>query len=131
MLRPQTDQSHQLIKTFFDFFLFHICMNSQGLRYNSADSHSGIQGAEGILKNQLYIFPKSTELLPAKGLNVNPVNYHAAGIRFNETEHGPCCGCFPRSAFTDHPKGMPLFNSEVYTIKGPDNSRFFKKILLP
>ena len=76
-------------------------VNDEPFAHGRGDRHSGIEGAEWILKHDLHLTPQPAECLATECTHVDAGEGDAASGRFDEPEHGATGGRLAASALTD------------------------------
>jgi hypothetical protein len=93
-------------------------MNSERLGDNFADSHAGIQGREGVLKDHLHLAPLGPKFVSAKGEQVAAFETNFAAVGFDEAEEHAGQRCFAAAAFSYDGEGFAARNRKTNTVHG-------------
>src|SRR5437763_4377574 len=97
-------------------------MNKQRLSDEVFNSHSRIERAERILKNNLHVPSELAQFLAANRQQVAAVKMNCSGRWLNQPQDEPSQGALARSRFSDHAKRFTSVDLQGNVIYGADLS---------
>jgi hypothetical protein len=103
-------------------FVFDQTVDDQGLTDNSRNTHARIQGAGGILENDLHLPPKRLEAGAAGGDDICSFKAHLARSGRNQLEDGAAHGGLAAAGLPYQAQGFALSDIEAHAIDRPDMS---------
>ena len=91
-------------------------MHLHGFGDDLADFHAGIQGAEGILENDLYALPQRDKLFLVERGDIDAIVNDFAGGWFFEAQDAAPGGGLAAAAFAHQAKRLAAFDGEADAI---------------
>jgi hypothetical protein len=95
-------------------------VDDHGLADNLLDGHPRVEGAIGILKDDLHIATEAAEVGARGSQHVAAIKADAAGVGFDEAEQHAAEGALAGARFADQADSLAGFNREGNVIHGPN-----------
>ena len=87
-------------------------VNFEGFGEHPAHGHPGVEGAVGVLEDDLHLPPDGPEFPPAQGEHVRAVEKDFAIGGLNQAEDGSACRGFAAAGFPHQAEGLSLPNGK-------------------
>ena len=101
--------------------------DAHGLLNDLPHGHAGVQGAVGVLKDDLHVLAQGAQLMLVLSHEVGSVKGDGAAGGLNEPQHRTGEGGLAAARLPDEPQRLPLVEAEAHVVDGLDIALLLKE----